>query len=420
MASISARAVDSDPIGSHPVSEDDPSTRTRFRPPSRRKFLLLTVAMIGIVVAGAAIWSRAVRPVRVRVAAAEVNLPEQVFGLGTIGADVQSNVGFKVAGVLARTFAAEGERVKAGQILAQLDARDVEAQVAEARAGVQQAEAGVDKAQADVAAAQANLVNTRAMAARRQSLVRHGFASVEETQQNVTAMEVAKANLTVAQTEVGTAQAGLAAARAQQEFQEATLANYTLRAPYDAWVTARDLNPGSMPVPGQAVFALTDPTTIWVIGYVDERLAGRLKVGQSATIALRSEPGKRYPGHIARIEIQSDAVNEERLVDVAFNTLPVDIHLAEQAEVYLTTGTLPQAVPVPPSAVTGLTDSSGMVWTVEDGRLAQRHVRFGPELLDGRLPIVTGLPDDARVVLAPQPGWRAGRAATIVARDAGK
>jgi HlyD family secretion protein len=54
-----------------------------------------------------------------------------------------------------------------------------------------------------------------------------------------------------------------------------------------------------------------------------------------------------------------------------------------------------------------------MVWTLEQGRLAQRRVTFGPQLVDGRLPIVAGLPDGAEVVLAPQAGLRIGRAATV-------
>jgi HlyD family secretion protein len=121
----------------------------------------------------------------------------------------------------------------------------------------------------------------------------------------------------------------------------------------------------------------------------------------------------RTSGHIARIEIQSDAVNEERLVNVAFDQVPENIHLAEQAEVIITTGVLPRAVPVQPTAVTDFQDGHGTVWTVENGRLARREVAFGPELLDGRLPILEGVPPDSSVVAAPVAGLRVGRTAHI-------
>ena len=410
------------PSAPPPVAAPPRGTTPGTAPPgwrrNWRRLLPWAVALLlGLAIAG---WfSRArMAPLTVQLAPVGSDVAEQVYGLGTVGADVQSSVGFKVAGVINEIDANEGDHVKAGTVLARLDARDLAAQVAQARAGVLQARAAVGKAEADVASAQASRANAEAMAARRQTLVKHGFASVEETQTNATALQVATANLAVAHSEVTTAEAGVAAARAQQDYAEATLANATLRAPYDAWVEARTLNLGAMPVPGQGVFTLVNPRTIWVVAYVDERLAGRLRVGQPAEIVLRSEPGRRFPGHVARIEIASDAVNEERLVDVAFDRLPPDIHLAEQAYVHVTTGVLPRAVLVPETAVIGLAENSGTVWTLEHGRLAQRRVSLGPQLLDGRLPVLSGLPDGAEAVL-PQAGLRVGRAA-VVAKDAAR
>ncbi|MBI4724084.1 MAG: efflux RND transporter periplasmic adaptor subunit, partial [Rhodomicrobium sp.] len=227
------------------------------------------------------------------------------------------------------------------------------------------------------------------------------------------AARIASANLASAQSGVTVAEAALQSAEAQQAFQEETLSNYTLYAPYDAWVASRNLELGSTANPGQSVFTLIAAHTIWVLAYVDERLAGRLSVGQPAKITLRSNPAAPIRGHIERIEIQSDAVNEERLVDVAFDKVPSNIHLAEQAEVVITTGVLPRAVLVPQTAVSDLQSAHGTVWTVEDGKLARRKVTFGPQLLDGRLPILEGLPAGAAVVMAPAARMRIGRAAHI-------
>jgi HlyD family secretion protein len=116
---------------------------------------------------------------------------------------------------------------------------------------------------------------------------------------------------------------------------------------------------------------------------------------------------------VARIEIQSDAVNEERLVEVAFDAIPRDIHLAEQAEVVITTGSLDRAVLVPQTAVSGLHDGHGTVWTVEDGRLARHDVTVAAPLLDGRLPILDRLPGDIQVVISPASGLRVGRTAVV-------
>jgi HlyD family secretion protein len=68
---------------------------------------------------------------------------------------------------------------------------------------------------------------------------------------------------------------------------------------------------------------------------------------------------------------------------------------------------------VPSTAVSDLRNGRGTVWTVEDGRLARREVGFGPELLDGRMPVLDGLPADAKVVAALVSGARVGRTARI-------
>ena len=398
---------------------------TRDAPRRNRLAAVAVVIPAALILAGFLSWYVLFSPLTVSIAPIETNVHEQGYGLGVVGARVQSNVGFKVAGVLVELKADQGDRVRAGQLLARLDARDVEAQLALARAGVSQARANIEKAKADVLSANTNRVNADAIAARRATLVKNGYATVEETQTTDTVARVAAANLVSTQSGVTVAEAALQSAEAQQAFEEVTLSYYTLYAPYDALVVSRNLELGSAFNPinsgqsGQSVFTLVAAHTIWAVGYVDERLAGRLKVGQPAEIALRSDPAKRIPGHVERIEIQSDPVNEERLVDVAFEQIPDNIHLAEQAYAYINAGTLPRAVLLQPSAVVEFqgdrgTGGYGTVWVVEQGRIARRRVTFGPELLDGRLPIREGLPADAAVVAGPVSGLRVGRAARVV------
>jgi len=379
---------------------------------SRRRVLLITVAAV-LVAISLLIAYRMLGPVNVSVAASETNVPEQVFGLGVVGARIESNLAFKVPGVLVALAADQGDRVRAGQVLARLEARDVAAQLAVARASIAQARANIDKGKADVASAAASLANADAVAGRSARLVDSGVVSEEQRQTDDAAVRVAAANRAVAESEVAVADAALRSAQAQEAAEEATLSFYTLSAPYEGWIVSRNLELGSMPNPGQSVFTVVAANTVWVMAYVDERLAGRLRVGQPVAITLRSDHQTPLPGHVARIEIQSDPVNEERLVDVAFDRIPQDIHLAEQAEVVITTDLLRRAVAVAPIAVAQLHGNHGIVWTVEDGRLAHRPVTLGSELLDGRLPIVAGLPDGAEVVAAQAQGMRVGRAATI-------
>src|SRR5579863_862949 len=169
---------------------------------TRRRNRLAAVAgviAVALVLTGFLLWFVFFSPLNVSIAPIETNVREQVYGLGVVGARVQSNVGFKVAGVLVELKADQGDRVRAGQVLARLDARDVGAQLALARAGVSQARANIEKAKADVLSANTNRVNADAIAARRAALVKNGYATVEETQTTDTVARVAAANLVSAQ-----------------------------------------------------------------------------------------------------------------------------------------------------------------------------------------------------------------------------
>ncbi len=81
-------------------------------------------------------------------------------------------------------------------------------------------------------------------------------------------------------------------------------------------------------------------------------------MGKSAEIVLRSRPTQRFRAQVARIEPESDRVNEERRVEITFDRLPDDFSLGEQAEVYVTTTRLPQALLVPEAAIEGLSRKS--------------------------------------------------------------
>jgi HlyD family secretion protein len=380
---------------------------------SHRRYVLIGAFVLVVVFVGLLLWSIVLRPLTVTVARVEKDVPEQVFGLGTVGARVQSNLGFKVSGVLVSIMADQGQHARAGQILARLDARDVEAQLVVAKANIAQAHANIEKANAGVLSATASLANAKAVAERSERLIKAGGVSEEQMQTDAAALRIATANLAVAQSDVAVYKSALRSAEAQEASQRATLNYYSLSAPYDGWIISRNLELGSSPNPGQSVFTMVAANTIWILAYVDERLAGHLTVGQPALITLRSGPHKTLAGHVARIEIQSDPVNEERLVDIAFDRPPLDVHLAEQAEVVITTGQMTHTVTVPPTAVSDLQDGHGVVWTVEDGRLARRPVTFGRELLNGRLPIVGGLPESAAVVVTPVPRMRVGRAVHV-------
>jgi HlyD family secretion protein len=379
---------------------------------SRRLIVTGVAVVIGAGVLFGA-WSAYFRPIEVQVATVQRDVRVDVFGLGTVEARVASKIGFKVSGVLVELHADVGDRVAKGAVLARLDDREQTARAARAKATVEQAAANLQKAMASAEKAKANFTNAKKISERRQKLVQTNITSVESAETAQAVEDAAAADVNVTASDVLVAKAAIGDAQAQLQQESATLDFHALAAPYDAMVTARSKELGSALGAGEPVFTLIDPKTVWVIAYIDESKAGEIKVGEPVEVVLRSRPGQRIRGKVARIEPESDRVNEERRVAIAYDRIPDTFNIGEQAEVYITTVHLPQAVLVPEAAITGLGKNRGSVWTLEDRRIQRHDVTLGHRLLDGRYEVVDGLPDKAQVIVRLRNGLRAGRAASI-------
>jgi HlyD family secretion protein len=114
-------------------------------------------------------------------------------------------------------------------------------------------------------------------------------------------------------------------ARALSDLQALRAQRGSLRliAPIDGIVSAREAEPGTTLVAGQAVVELVDPASLWVNTRFDQVSAGGLAAAQPAQVALRSRRGRvAGPGHVLRTELRADAVTEELLAKVAFDAIP--------------------------------------------------------------------------------------------------
>lgn len=371
----------------------------------------IVVVAMGI---GAGWWFVTQRPLAVPVAGLSSDVPVTVFGLGSIEARVLSRVGFEVAGTLVDVLADHGDRVAAGAVLARLNPASQQARLARAEAAILSVQAAVARAEAQRERAEAQLAQRRATAQRRRELASRGAGSVEAAELAETEAVSAQGDLAVNRADAMVARAALAEAQANLQAERTTLAKHILTAPFDAMVIARTREPGSALNPGEAVFTLVAPDSLWALAFVDEGRAGDIAVGQPARVTLRSRPGSPMEAEVVRIGLEADRVTEERRVHVRCRSCPITPVIGEQAEVVIQTGRLARALLVPEAAVHGFDGVSGTVWTVEDGRLAQRRVRFAARLIDARLAITEGLPEGAAVAIAVGGAFAVGRSARAV------
>jgi HlyD family secretion protein len=299
--------------------------------------------------------------------------------------------------------------VAAGQLLAQIDAREQAARVAKARAQVSNAEAAVNVAEAASRKAMTLVMQRTQVNQRRQALLARQSVSLEAAEDAQHNEGMAKADLLVAESEIESAKAKLDDARAQFEFESVVLSQHELRAPFDGIIAARAKELGAVIGAGESLFTLVAPETMWILAYVDEARAGGIEEGQPVDIRLRSLPQQVFRGRVSRIGIESDRVNEERRVYVSCENCPEAFHLGEQAEVFITTGVLPRALMVPEASITQSDGTSGFVWTVENDRLSRRKVTLGQRTHEGQVEIRGGLPDGAAIPATVKSGFREGR-----------
>lgn len=384
----------------------------------RTGFFKYLVILLGIAIAGVALYLFILtRPLLVEVISASENEPIKVFGLGTVEARVLSRVGFEVGAALVELRADHGDSVKAGDAIARLHSSEQQARVAKAEAGMAKAEAAVKMAEATVEKARVALSQRRQTNRRKQALLAAKSIPIEDAEEAQMEEDIAVADLAVAVSDLEVGKAALADARAQFKLEEVLLDQHELRAPYDSIVVQRHKELGSVLIPGEPVFTVVAPETVWALAYVDEAGAGDIRVGQPAEVRLRSLPRETFTGHVIRIDIESDRVSEERRVYIACDRCPDRFFLGEQAEVFITTAVVERALFVPESVVEGFDGTAGKIWTVENGVLRRRHATFGRRTLDSRLEVVEGVQRKTLVVKQLRPGLREGRRARIFEQE---
>lgn len=374
---------------------------------------IAALAAIAVLAAGGLFW-RATRPIPVRTAAPASNIEVRVFGIGTVEAQVLSKVGFQIGGKVVALAADQGDRVAAGALLAKLDDAAQRAKVMKTQAAERQAAANLARSQAQQARAQISYQQKKLVSERRQALAGRGSVSQEQADDAQTSEGLAGSDVRVAAADAGVAAALRDDAAAQLQIENVVLAQHELRSPFEARVIARHKELGSVANAGEAVFTLIEPQSIWVRAYIDEALAGGLEIGQTVFVRLRSEPDRTFEAGIVRIDQENDRLTEERRVYVRCRGCDPRHQiriLGEQAEVEIVKRVIPSGIFVPLKFVTGYDGRFGTVWLLENGRLARLRVEFGERLLDGRLQLVSPLPQGSALVVDSRTDLREGRAA---------
>jgi HlyD family secretion protein len=253
-------------------------------------------------------------------------------GLGASGTveATEAQLGFQVPGRIVALDAHEGDRVRAGQVIARLDPDESEARRAQTAAQVEAARAQlaellagsrreeIGQARAAFAAARDRETDARRDLERNDMLFRGGAVSREVLDKSRLAVQVAAAQRAQAGEQLKLVEAGpareridaaraqLAQAEAALRASDAALSNLTLTAPFDGVVTVRHREPGEIVGAGAPVVTIMDPADRWVRIYIQEDRLGAVRVGAPAAIRSDTYPGKSYPGQVSFIASEAE------------------------------------------------------------------------------------------------------------------
>lgn len=389
--------------------------RARWR---RWGLLALAVALL-LALAYVALRAGPLAPTRVTVVeAGRASVAPALFGIGTVEARRSLAVGPTVAGRVLRVAVDVGDRIKAGQLLAEMDPVDLDQRLAALDAGIARAASAGAAAEAQHRDAAARQLLALANSRRYVDLAAQGFVSAGALQSRQ--QEQASADAALAGADANRAAAQQDARRLQAERAGLALQRHSLRllAPVDGLVTARDAEPGATVVAGQAVLRLVDPASLWLRVRFDAGRSGALATGLRAAIVLRADPDTALPGRLARVEPVSDPVTEERIAMLAFDALPAGLSIGEQAEVTLHWPAAAPTLVVPNASLQRRGGQSG-VWLATGEGLRFAPLRLGLTGLDGAVQVLDGLQAGDRVVVHSERPLAAGQRFQVVDRLAG-
>ena len=309
---------------------------------------------------------------------------------GDIRAREESPLSFRVGGKIVEHHVDVGDHVRRGELLATLDAADLQARARAARARLAAAEAELGRARADQAR----------------------FAALAEDQLvSRSALDAQNAAATAAQGQVDAARAELEVAGNQSGYSE-------LRATADGVIAARHVEAGEVVAAGQAVYTLAGDGTREVAFAVPEGRVDAIRPGQAVQVELWSDPERRWPGRVREIAPMADPASRTFAARAVVEAPAGALELGQSARVHVDTNGDREGLSVPLSALQRVGEDAVAVFVVDPATstLKLQPVQVGA-YGNEHVPVTGGLDRQAWVVAAGGHLLREGQKVQPVDRD---
>ena len=405
-----------------------------FWQPSRRTIstLLFGILVLGVIgfLAGYLPMQRRESTLRAEAEAQQKGLPrmivmrvgrgrdQNVLKLpGTMQALTEAPILARADGYLKRRLADIGDRVSAGQVLAEIDAPELDQQIHQADAAIEQAQAAVEQAQASLAQGKANRELARITADRMKLLVDKGISPQQEGDQYQAQLAAQDANVQALEKAILAQRSNLAAVRANRARLEEVQGYRIVKAPFDGVVTVRNVDVGALVSTGSTLlYRIAQIGTLRTYVNVPQASVNAVRVGQAATLTVSHLPGRTFGGTVARTANALDPASRTMLVEVDVPNADGALFPGTYAEVDLSGARPNPPLVVPAAAILFRTDGAQLAVVQPDQTVHLQKITVGRDYGD-RVEILQGIGEGTTIVAVPGDAAREGAKIVPVTRD---
>jgi HlyD family secretion protein len=274
----------------------------------KRALIILAFVIVGAAVIGANFYLRRQKGVSVNTEALRNrDLESLVSASGKIQPKTQVNISANTTGRVTRLAVQEGERVKAGQFLLEIDPRSLEGQLQRGEASVAAAESSLQQAHTNVEQAKANLELAQQTLKRQQDLWKDGLTTKQDLERAQNDVAVRESDLKARQQDIQTREQQIRQEQAGLATTRYNLNQVILNSPIDGLVTRRNIEQGETAVmgtmnnAGTVLLTIADMSVLDAEVEVDETDIPDVNLGQQAKITIDTIPDRTFKGHVTEI-----------------------------------------------------------------------------------------------------------------------
>ena len=321
---------------------------------------------------------------------------------GDIQAITEAPILARAEGYLARRLVDIGDRVKAGQLLAEIAAPDLNQQVTQAKASLQQAEAALEQAVANQEQGKANLELARVTAERWKTLASQGVVSRQDNDQYQATFRAQTAGLQALEKAVAAQRSNVAAAEANLARLAELEGFLMVKAPFDGVITVRNVDVGTLVSTGNTLlFRIAQTGTLRTYVNVPQTNATFVHPGQPARLLVSSFPGRTFSGSVARTANALDPASRTLLVEVQVPNTDGGLLPGMYAQVDLSDARSVAPLLIPSDALIVRAEGTLVAVVRPDHRIHLQKIDPGRDYGD-RLEVLGGLQQGDTII--PNPG----------------